>query len=196
MQRNQISEIDSDKDRNHQIMVSKSLFTIEKLLGRGSYGKVFLVRDQFGQKFAMKTMEAMDSSQGLNVLYLREVAILKEVDHPGIVKLRTWHYSWKSRPLIVSGPAAAVLRVLGRESAGPAQGPQVPQPGPAEARDQEALPPDGGRRGPPAQKPHFSQRLEDLEHFVREGQPLGEGGRLRLHEALQRPLPKLFEQNK
>jgi transcriptional regulator len=60
-----------------------------KMLGKGSYGSVYLCKHRkTGDEFACKVM----SMSRINSHYLRklhsEIAIMKEVDHPNIIKLR------------------------------------------------------------------------------------------------------------
>ena len=87
----------NDHDQSDQIIISKNIFTKEKVLGKGTYGRVFLVRDQEGRQFAMKEMSNFNNYRGLNVLYLREVSILKDLNHANIIQLRFWQYAWTSK---------------------------------------------------------------------------------------------------
>ncbi|CAD7944316.1 unnamed protein product [Amoebophrya sp. A120] len=57
-------------------------------LGEGTYGEVFRVRNTVtGETVAMKRMKLQDEEEGVPSTAIREVAILKELDHPNVVKL-------------------------------------------------------------------------------------------------------------
>ena len=57
-------------------------------LGEGSFGKVHLwTRKATGKRFACKTMNKLRMDEGDMVILDREIAILRELDHPNIVKL-------------------------------------------------------------------------------------------------------------
>ena len=73
----------------------KGSFKLIKVLGKGAYGKVYWVRDKYGRNFAVKIVKCKNKSKGLNLLNLREVSILKELNHPNIIKLKKWRYFWK-----------------------------------------------------------------------------------------------------
>lgn len=63
----------------------------EKLskLGEGTYGVVFKSRDKrTGEIVAMKCIHLEDEDEGLPATSIREISILKELDHPNIVKLK------------------------------------------------------------------------------------------------------------
>ena len=65
-------------------------YEIEKLLGQGSFSRVWLVRDvSTQQNFAMKEIarEKVDKSSTLRKLLYTEVAIMKQISHPNIIKL-------------------------------------------------------------------------------------------------------------
>ena len=59
-----------------------------KVLGSGSYGKVFLAQNKEDQtiKIAIKVMNKRDMSDDDIISLRREVAIMQTVDHPSIVK--------------------------------------------------------------------------------------------------------------
>ena len=72
-----------------------SSFKLIKILGKGAYGKVYWVKDKYGRNYAVKKVKCNRKAKGLDFLNLREVSILKELDHPNIIKLKKWKYFWK-----------------------------------------------------------------------------------------------------
>lgn len=71
-------------------------FDIEKLIGRGSYAKVFLVtKKSNGKQYAMKVLKKSQMENEKDVIRLfNEKEIIKEIDHPFIVKL---HYTFQNK---------------------------------------------------------------------------------------------------
>ena len=72
---------------NMKVMIDD--LTLLKCLGKGSYGEVFLTQKQGkNQLFATKKMDRKYDDQPHVSKYLKnEIAILKELNHPNIVKL-------------------------------------------------------------------------------------------------------------
>lgn len=64
-------------------------YSLIKELGSGTYGKVFLGEDQFKNKVAIKKIKKLEGHDGIPASTLREISILKELDHPKIIKLFT-----------------------------------------------------------------------------------------------------------
>jgi serine/threonine protein kinase len=67
-----------------------SQYTINEvnLLGEGTYGKVYKARfNRTGQTVAMKKMKLGSEDEGVPSTALREIALLKELNHENIVKL-------------------------------------------------------------------------------------------------------------
>ena len=60
-----------------------------KSLGEGVYGKVYLVQDLEGQKFALKVFSPKKDQDPQQFLsnFSHEVNILKNFNHPNIIKL-------------------------------------------------------------------------------------------------------------
>jgi len=65
-------------------------FTIIKVIGRGSYGKVLLVKmNQTGEILAMKILKKKEMIIRNQVLHIKnERKIMELIDHPFIIKLR------------------------------------------------------------------------------------------------------------
>jgi cyclin-dependent kinase 2 len=63
-------------------------FQKKHTLGQGSYGKVFLAKDtMYNTDVAIKKSKIPLDYDGIPPSYLREIVILRELDHPNIVKL-------------------------------------------------------------------------------------------------------------
>ena len=59
-----------------------------KLLGKGTYGKVYQVADILtGQIKALKQNRASNDKEGVPVASLREISLVKYLEHENIVKL-------------------------------------------------------------------------------------------------------------
>ena len=96
-------EVYNDKNKNidNTIKFDKDLLISEadrdplkdyeekKLLGEGSYGKVFLVGHKItGATRAMKVIQKVEEIDENNVLeILNEINVLKKIDHPNIIKI-------------------------------------------------------------------------------------------------------------
>ena len=60
-----------------------------KLLGEGTYGEVYKVKDNVtGEMLAMKRMKLHDEEEGIPSTAIREISILKELPHRNVVQLR------------------------------------------------------------------------------------------------------------
>lgn len=61
----------------------------EKLeqIGEGTYGIVFKAQDSLGDIYALKTIRLEAEDEGIPSTAIREIALLKELQHPNIVKL-------------------------------------------------------------------------------------------------------------
>ncbi|KAH7832083.1 Cyclin-dependent kinase 7 [Monocercomonoides exilis] len=63
-------------------------FTVEKLLGKGTYGNVYLAEDHVtGKKVALKQLKVMKETVGLHFTLVREISILQELHHDNIVRI-------------------------------------------------------------------------------------------------------------
>ena len=71
-------------------MVSKKIDRYEKLevVGEGTYGVVYKAKDtQTGEIVALKKIKLETEQEGIPSTAIREIALLKELQHPNIVKL-------------------------------------------------------------------------------------------------------------
>ena len=61
----------------------------EKLekVGKGTYGVVFKARDEEGHIFALKEIGLHAEDEGIPSTAIREISLLKELQHPNIVRL-------------------------------------------------------------------------------------------------------------
>ena len=74
----------------------------EKVLGRGSYGVVYLVKHkQLHRYFAMKVISKRHKSKAEEEALMNEINILKKLDHPNILKINDF-YSLKNEYCIVT----------------------------------------------------------------------------------------------
>ena len=71
-------------------MVSKKIDRYEKLevVGEGTYGVVYKAKDtQTGEIYALKKIPLETEQEGSPSTAIREIALLKELQHPNIVRL-------------------------------------------------------------------------------------------------------------
>jgi cyclin-dependent kinase len=71
-------------------MVSKKIDRYEKLevVGEGTYGVVYKARDTIsGEIYALKKIKLETEQEGIPSTAIREIALLKELQHPNIVRL-------------------------------------------------------------------------------------------------------------
>jgi len=61
----------------------------EKLekVGEGTYGVVYKARDSAGEVYALKTIRLESEDEGIPSTAIREISLLKELQHPNIVRL-------------------------------------------------------------------------------------------------------------
>lgn len=59
-----------------------------ELIGKGTYGVVYKARDtDSGEIFALKKIRLESEDEGIPSSAIREIAMLKELQHPNIVRL-------------------------------------------------------------------------------------------------------------
>jgi serine/threonine protein kinase len=69
-------------------------------LGEGAYGEVWLVYDRKTQQnIALKKVKNISSSEGIPQTTLREVSILRDLDHENIVRLHDIHFEFDKKSL-------------------------------------------------------------------------------------------------
>ncbi len=69
-------------------MVSSKIYRIEKI-GEGTYGVVFKGRNKkSGEIVAMKKIRLESEEEGVPSTAIREISLLKELQHPNIVSLQ------------------------------------------------------------------------------------------------------------
>ena len=65
-----------------------AMFKETKKIGEGAYGKVFSARHSItGEQFALKKLYCKDQEEGIPATIIREISLLKQIDHVNIVKL-------------------------------------------------------------------------------------------------------------
>jgi serine/threonine protein kinase len=98
------------KDTRAEVPVTIADFELLKVLGKGSFGKVFLVRKKGGEDegatYAMKTLRKEILIRRNQIEHTKsERAILQAVNHPFIVQLR-YAFQTKDKLYIVTGEFA------------------------------------------------------------------------------------------
>jgi cyclin-dependent kinase len=79
------------KDSNNVIVINKNEYKVIDLLGKGTYGTVYKAIPKKNPKevVAIKQInfeKEEEAQEGLPSTALREIAILKKMDHPNIIK--------------------------------------------------------------------------------------------------------------
>jgi cyclin-dependent kinase len=65
-------------------------YQVEKLVGAGTYGKVYRARDtEENRVVALKEIRLDADEVGMPSTALREISLLRELDHPNIIKCVT-----------------------------------------------------------------------------------------------------------
>lgn len=72
--------------RTLEIGEDEDIISYGKRLGSGSYGNVYSYNDSYGIEYAVKVM-SLDEDKSINGSHLNDVGILKNLEHPNIVKL-------------------------------------------------------------------------------------------------------------
>lgn len=66
-------------------------------IGEGTYGQVFKARHRdTGRIYALKKIKLEQEDEGIPSTALREISILKELDHPSIVKYSPFDIGWST----------------------------------------------------------------------------------------------------
>lgn len=75
-------------------------------LGEGTYGIVFQARDrETGEIVALKKIRADSWNEGVPATAMREISVLKEIQHPNIVR-----YDWTRAASMCQASALAAYR--------------------------------------------------------------------------------------
>ena len=82
-------------DTSKRITINDQIYKIQKKLGSGSYGNVYLALDRNYQKVAIKEIKSRHNLEGIEAPTLRELNILQDCDHPQIIKLINFEYKPK-----------------------------------------------------------------------------------------------------
>ena len=79
----------AEKEENNTIIkINNENYIFQKVLGKGTYGEVVKVlHEKTKEAAAIKKIKLDVESEGIPATTLREIAILKNCDHPNIVKL-------------------------------------------------------------------------------------------------------------
>jgi serine/threonine protein kinase len=87
----------SSNSSNMGPRVFNEKYHVVKVLGAGSYGTVMLAVDNFGNQYAIKEIKDSGNLYGVDGFSLREIALLKEIDHENVVKLFCLEYIVKGK---------------------------------------------------------------------------------------------------
>lgn len=82
----------SAKNASNQPKTFNENYKVIKVLGSGSYGIVMLAMDEFGNKYAIKEIQNVTQAQGVDGFSLREISLLKEIEHENVVRLFCLEY--------------------------------------------------------------------------------------------------------
>lgn len=79
--------------REKKSKINKPRYEKLEKLGEGTYGIVYKAKDsETGQIIALKKIRLENEDEGMPSTAMREIAILKELDHPNIVNLHNVIY--------------------------------------------------------------------------------------------------------
>lgn len=84
-------------------MKARSVNKYEKLeiIGEGSYGVVYKAKDtETGEIYALKTIRLESGDEGIPSTAIREIVLLKELQHPNILKLANILHTDKKLTLV------------------------------------------------------------------------------------------------
>ncbi|VEU22962.1 DEKNAAC104263 [Brettanomyces naardenensis] len=88
------------------------------LLGKGAFGQVYKVHHEpSGRMFAMKTVRFVSDDEDVDAI-LKEILIMKNLDHPNIVRLYHYHLDQRELNLILEFCSGGSLRTIIRNRGG------------------------------------------------------------------------------
>ena len=77
------------EERQEQNRNKLKKYSYEKIVGKGTYGQVWKgYNDQTGETIAIKETKIDDIKNGIPSNMLREISILKELEHENVVSLK------------------------------------------------------------------------------------------------------------
>ena len=83
-------------------MKKQKVYIKIKLLGKGAYGKVYKAKDEEGnEKYALKKIKLHSVNEGIPSTAIREICLLKELNHVNIVKLLDVIHSTNKITLVI-----------------------------------------------------------------------------------------------
>lgn len=87
-QTNKPQQIRKNQQENKKFPVQLSDYQILGKVGEGTYGKVYIAQHKrTKEKVALKKIKLQEDDEGVPSTSLREISILKEMNHPALVKL-------------------------------------------------------------------------------------------------------------
>ena len=102
-------------------MIKKKIDKYEKLgmIGEGTYGVVYKAKDtETGEIYALKKIRLESEDEGIPSTAIREIALLKELQHPNIVRLVNVLHTDKKLTLVFEFLDQDLKRLL--DTCGPA----------------------------------------------------------------------------
>jgi serine/threonine protein kinase len=77
--------------------INGKFYKKEKKAGSGSYGDVFIAFSKYYGKVAIKVLANKYSKEGIDAVTLREVDIIRNLNHPNLVKCIEFQYKYQGR---------------------------------------------------------------------------------------------------
>lgn len=86
-----------ESNSEKKIKINNKTYNVLQLLGRGTYGEVYKIKDpETNQEYALKKSRLEGDSQGVSANSLREITILRNINHENVVKLNSLEVNEKS----------------------------------------------------------------------------------------------------
>jgi cyclin-dependent kinase 2 len=97
-----MADMDIDTEEGETAFEHQYDMSAKVLLGEGTYGKVYKIRSiKSGEMVAVKQMKLDSQEDGVPATAIREVALLKELSHPNIVRLLDVHCKEPNKLVLV-----------------------------------------------------------------------------------------------